>query len=122
MSNFRTWLYRQTQMRPHVFFIVPALLMILVVAIYPIIFSTGLSFFRVTFDSLERPFIGLDNFRAILSGDDYIKVFGNTLLYAAVTVTGSFVLGFGAALLLRQITPVSVSHRRQCWRRQAQRA
>ncbi|NWF70330.1 MAG: sugar ABC transporter permease [Chloroflexi bacterium] len=103
-SQLRFWFYRLTQKYTHWFFIAPALLTLLLVAIYPIVFSTGLSFFRVTFDSLQRPFVGLENFVYILTDDDYLKVFANTLLYVAVTVTGSFVLGFGVALLLRQIT------------------
>ena len=88
----------------HWFFIAPALIAVLVVAIYPIVYSTGLSFFRVTFDSRERPFVLFENFDWVLSDPDYRVVFGNTLLYVFVTVSGAFVLGFGAALLLRRIT------------------
>lgn len=88
----------------HWFFIAPALIAVLVVAIYPIVYSTGLSFFRVTFDSRERPFVLFENFAWVLSDPDYRVVFGNTLLYVFVTVSGAFVLGFGAALLLRRIT------------------
>ncbi|MBE0689697.1 MAG: sugar ABC transporter permease [Anaerolineae bacterium] len=93
-----------SQQYVHWFFIAPALLAVLVVAIYPIIYSTGLSFFRVTFDSRERPFVLFENFAWILNDPDYRIVFGNTLLYVFVTVTGAFVLGFGAALLLRHIS------------------
>ncbi|MCL4251593.1 MAG: sugar ABC transporter permease [Anaerolineae bacterium] len=101
---FRRWLYRMSQKYVHWFFIAPALIAVLVVAIYPIVYSTGLSFFRVTFDSRERPFVLFENFAWVLSDPDYRVVFGNTLLYVFVTVSGAFVLGFGAALLLRRIT------------------
>jgi multiple sugar transport system permease protein len=100
----RSGLYRQAQKRPYLFFIAPALIVLLAVAIYPIIFSTGLSFFKVTFDSLDRPFVGLDNFATNLADKDFRTVMGNTLLYVLVTVTGSVALGFGTALLLRRIT------------------
>ncbi|MFN8371279.1 MAG: sugar ABC transporter permease [Anaerolineae bacterium] len=100
----RMWLYRLTQKYTHWFFIAPALITLLLVAIYPIVFSTGLSFFRVTFDSLERPFVGFDNFAYIIGDRDYRVVLGNTLLYVLVTVSGSFILGFAVALLLRQIS------------------
>jgi multiple sugar transport system permease protein len=103
-GGFRTWLYRMSHKHIHWFFIAPALLAILAVAIYPIVFSTGLSFFRVSFDSRERPFVLFENFIWILNDSDYWAVFGNTLLYVLVTVSGSFFLGFGAALLLRRIT------------------
>jgi multiple sugar transport system permease protein len=100
----RSRLYRLTQRYTHWFFIAPALVAVLVVAIYPIVFSTGLSFFKVTFDSPNRPFAGLQNFASILSDEKYRTTVFNTLLYVLVTVSGSFVLGFGAALLLRNIT------------------
>lgn len=103
-GTFRTWLYRQSQRYVHWFFIGPALLMILVVAIYPIIYSTGLSFFRISFDSQERPFVLFENFIWVISDIDYRVAFGNTLLYVVVTVSGSFIIGFGLALLLRRIT------------------
>src|SRR5688500_16248350 len=80
LGGLRAALYRQTRKRPHVFFIAPALIVLLAVAIYPIIFSTGLSFFRVTFDSMERPFVGLENFSRIIGDDDYRIAMGNTLL------------------------------------------
>ncbi|MCC6613410.1 MAG: sugar ABC transporter permease [Anaerolineae bacterium] len=88
----------------HWFFIAPALIAVLVVAIYPIVYSTGLSFFRVTFDSRERPFVLFENFAWVLNDTDYRVAFGNTLLYVFVTVSGAFILGFGVALLLRRIT------------------
>jgi len=103
-AAFRRWLYRVSQKYVHWFFIAPALLAILAVAIYPIVYSTGLSFFRVSFDSRERPFVLLENFIWILNDSDYRIVLGNTLLYVLVTVSGAFFLGFGMALLLRRIT------------------
>lgn len=103
-DQFRVTLYRWSQKYVHWFFIAPALIMILVVAIYPILYSTGLSFFRVSFDSQERPFVLFENFIWILNDRNYWTAFGNTMLYVVVTVTGSFVIGFGLALLLRRIS------------------
>jgi len=100
----RTRLYDLSQKYTHWLFIGPALLAILVVAIYPIIYSTGLSFFQVNFSRPDTPFVGIDNFVYMLNDDRYRIVIGNTLFYVFATVTGSFVLGFGAALLLRNIT------------------
>ncbi len=104
LGGWRAALYRQTRKRPYIFYIAPALIVLLAVAIYPIVFSTGLSFFRVTFDSLDRPFVGFENFIRILEDSDYRLVMGNTLLYVLITVSGSVALGFGTALLLRRIT------------------
>lgn len=103
-SQFRVWFYRWSQKNIHWFFIAPALIAILIVAIYPIVYSTGLSFFRVSFDSRERPFVLFENFIWILNDKDYWVALGNTLLYVVVTVSGSFIVGFGLALLLRRIS------------------
>src|SRR5262249_55900075 len=51
----------------------------------------------------DTPFVGLDNFVYMLNDERYRIVIGNTLLYVLTTVTGSFVLGFGAALLVRNL-------------------
>lgn len=104
LARFRVWFYRWSQKHIHWFFIAPALIAILIVAIYPIIYSTGLSFFRVSFDSRERPFVLFENFIWILNDQDYWVALGNTLLYVVVTVSGSFIVGFGLALLLRRIS------------------
>ena len=103
-QSFSTRLYRATQRHKHWFFIAPALLIVLTVVIYPIIFSTGVSFFRVTFASQSRPFVGLQNFERMLSNDDFIESTFNTLYYVVFSVSGSFALGFGVALLIRRIT------------------
>lgn len=104
VGPLRTRLYRQTQKWAHWLFIAPALVALLAVAIYPIIMSTALAFFRVSFASQDWPFAGLDNFTWILNDARYRITIGNTLIYVAVTVAGSFVVGFGTALLLRNIT------------------
>ena len=72
--------------------------------IYPIIFSTGVSLFRVTFASQSRPFVGLQNFERMLGNDDFIQTALNTLYYVVFSVSGSFLLGFGVALLMRRVT------------------
>ena len=80
-KSFSTRLYRLTQQHKHWFFVAPALIILLTVVIYPIIFSTGVSLFRVTFASLSRPFVGLQNFERMLSNDDFLQVTYNTLFY-----------------------------------------
>lgn len=101
---FSTRLYQLTQRRRHWFFIAPALVLLLLVVIYPIIFSTGVSLFRVTFASQSRPFVGLQNFERMLGNDDFIQSALNTLYYVVFSVSGSFLLGFAVALLLRRVT------------------
>ena len=101
---FSTRLYRASQRHKHWFFIAPAVFVVLVVVIYPIIFSTGVSFFRVTFASQSRPFVGLQNFERMLTNDDFLESAFNTIYYVIFSVSGSFLLGFGVALLIRRVT------------------
>jgi multiple sugar transport system permease protein len=102
-SPVRVWLYRWSQRHLHWFFVGPALLTILLVAIYPMLYSTVLAFFRVSFDARQRPFVWFENFRWILGDQDYWIALGNTLVYVCFSVVGSFLVGFGLALLLRRV-------------------
>ena len=79
-NSFSTRLYQLTQRHRHWFFIGPALIILLLVVIYPIIFSTGVSLFRVTFASQSRPFVGLQNFERMLGNDDFIQSAQHALL------------------------------------------
>ena len=103
-NDWSTRLYRLTQRHRPWFFIAPALIILLTVVLYPILFSTGISLFRVTFASTSRPFVGLQNFERMLGNDDFLQSTYNTLFYVVFSVSGSFALGFGAALLIRRVT------------------
>src|SRR5258706_13222166 len=94
-TPWRARVYRLTQAHTPWFFILPGLIALLVVAIYPILYSTALSFFRVTFASTDRPFVGLENFASILRDEKYRTTIFNTVLYVLVTVSISFAVGFG---------------------------
>ena len=48
-------------------FIAPAFIMIAVFLLYPMIYNLALSFFNYSLASIDRPFVGFDN---------YVKMFG----------------------------------------------
>ena len=86
-------------------YLLPALIAILMVAIYPMLYSIRLAFIADVQNIYDpRPYVGLKNFHDILSDAKYGRALTNTIIYVLISVTGSFVLGFGAALLLRTIT------------------
>ena len=86
-------------------YLLPALIAILTVAIYPMLYSIRLAFIADVQNIYDpRPYVGLKNFHDILSDAKYGRALTNTIIYVLISVTGSFVLGFGAALLLRTIT------------------
>lgn len=87
-------------------FIIPTIIFLIVFNIFPLIYSLGYSFtdFRAS-TSAPANFIGLDNYRELLS-DPYIWTnFTITAKYVLVSVGGQVLVGFGVALLLNRKVP-----------------
>lgn len=81
----------------------PAVLAMLVVTAYPILYSVWLSLFRYDLRFPEgRSFIGLANYWSVLSSDLWWKALGNTLLVTIGSVSVELVLGFVLALLMHR--------------------
>ena len=82
----------------------PALFTILIVILYPMIFGLYLCF--VDYKSIGKEeiiYVGFDNFKAVLIDDIFINSISITILYVTLSVSISFILGFGLALILQQI-------------------
>ena len=87
-------------------FIVPTIVFLIVFNIFPLIYSLGYSFtdFRAS-SSDPAVFVGLQNYRELLS-DPYVwNNFTITAKYVLVSVGGQVLLGFGVALLLNRKVP-----------------
>ncbi len=87
-------------------FIIPTIVFLIVFNIFPLIYSLGYSFtdFRA---SVNQPanFIGLDNYRELLSDVHIWNNFSVTAKYVLVSVAGQVLVGFGVALLLNRSIP-----------------
>jgi multiple sugar transport system permease protein len=85
------------------FFLAPALILIVAVVIYPVIYGTIIGFFG---QAIPYPadFVGFRNFKFLLEDSKYKQSIINTLIYTFGSVSASFVLGVGAAVLLNNIT------------------
>ncbi|GAB3481923.1 carbohydrate ABC transporter permease [Amycolatopsis cihanbeyliensis] len=81
----------------------PAVLVILAVAAWPIIYSIWLSLQRydMRFPE-ERQFIGLDNYVAVLSDSYWWTAFGTTMFLTIVSVALELVLGMALALIMHR--------------------
>ena len=77
----------------------PALLFI-VFRIVPIAETLRLSVLNWDLISATKPFVGLDNFRALLQDPNFLLALSNTTTFAAVTVTASVLLALLVALPL----------------------
>jgi multiple sugar transport system permease protein len=87
-------------------FILPTIAFLIIFNIFPLLYSLGYSFtaYRV---SLNRPaeFIGLQNYRELLSDPGVWANFTITAQYVIVSVGGQMIVGFGLALLLNRKFP-----------------
>ncbi len=88
-------------------FIFPTIIFLIVFNIFPLVYSLGLSFteFRA---SLNKPpeFIGLQNYRELLSDPGIWENFTITAQYVIISVGGQMIVGFGLALLLNRSFPL----------------
>ncbi|BCJ34531.1 ABC transporter permease [Actinocatenispora thailandica] len=78
---------------------VPALLLLGGVVCYPLVSGLVTSLYKQSLVLPGRSFVGLDNFRSVLSGD-FWPALGHTLVFTIGTTAASFLLGFGLALAL----------------------
>jgi multiple sugar transport system permease protein len=87
-------------------FIIPTIAFLIIFNIFPLLWSLGYSFTDFRASSADPAnFIGLDNYRELLS-DPYIwSNFTITAKYVIVSVTGQVIVGFGMAMLLNRDIP-----------------
>src|SRR5215207_7716923 len=79
--------------------VLPALLAILAIVVYPLAFATYYSFRRVL-PNLAGEFIGLENYSMMLDDPHFAEALKTTLLFTATSGGLSFLAGFSLALLL----------------------
>lgn len=82
--------------------ILPTLIGIAVITLYPLAYAFVISFQDNRLRSQETPFIGLANYRAIVTDPEVWNSIWITLIFMVVSVAGSFVIGLLLALLLNR--------------------
>ena len=83
------------------YMILPALVIILVVALFPILYSIVLSLTASTVTGLG-PFVGLENYLEMLKNPDFLEGLNNTLIFTVVSVFFEFIIGLGIALAINR--------------------
>jgi multiple sugar transport system permease protein len=82
-------------------FVLPAILLLLLLNIFPLIYSLALSFSNVSTDNgLTFGSATLDNWRVLFADSTFWDSLKFTVLFVLVAVTAEYVLGFGLAILL----------------------
>jgi len=80
-------------------FVAPCLIVILLVTIFPTIYSLGLSFTKWEVALKEKPFIGLGNYIALFQDERFLHAILITLIVVFVGVGLELILGFSLAQL-----------------------
>jgi multiple sugar transport system permease protein len=89
-------------------FVVPALAYITLVMLYPVAYNIRMSLEDVnirTFLSGDAPFVGLDNYRTIVSDPVFRHAIKVSLIFTAGSLLFQFTIGFALALFFNQPFP-----------------
>ena len=99
----RGMLDRLDERRLGILFVVPALVLMAVVAAWPVLNAIWLSLHRYNVKVPEDyAFIGLDNYIRILSSTHWWTAVGTTLMFGIASVTLEFALGLAMALVMNR--------------------
>ncbi|GAA3234966.1 carbohydrate ABC transporter permease [Nonomuraea helvata] len=83
--------------------LLPGVVFVSVFTYYPVLRGAVIAFQQYNlFDITSTPFVGLENFRAVLGEDRFWTALRNTGTWVVVSLFFQFFLGFGLALLLRR--------------------
>src|ERR687884_1049972 len=82
----------------------PAIVTILLIAVIPLAQTVQDSLFQISlkFENAPRPFVGLDNYRSVLSDESWFNALRVTGLVAGASVAAELVLGMLIALLINR--------------------
>lgn len=83
-------------------FVLPALLLLALVTIYPIIHVFYLSFYRKLLIFGISKFVGLDNYMFLLKDDRFWNALKNTVYFTFISVSLEMIVGLGIAMLLNR--------------------
>ena len=90
----------------HLVMLSPLLIFVAAIALYPLLFSVYISFFkyRLTDPNQTRTFLGLANYSRAFADEQATRALVSTLIFVLGTVTTEIVVGLGIALLLASET------------------
>ncbi len=90
--------------RAHLWFIAPALILIVLILILPIILAAAMSLTNYSLGNPSFDWVWFENYERIFTRSTYERMFGATFRYVGVVVPFSVGLGLGAALLIHSLT------------------
>src|SRR5919202_1584135 len=100
----RGWLkeeFGSPERRTAYYMVLPALVIILVVAFYPIAYSVYLSFHKATINSAGN-FVGLQNYVVMFQNSEFVDGLKNTVIFTVASVALEFVIGLAIAVAINR--------------------
>ena len=94
----------EATVKPWVFF-GPALAVVTVYLVYPLIATVRATFYSDRFVAGERPFVGLDNYRRVLGREETWVALSNNLQWIVVVPIGAVAFGLVVAVLADRLSP-----------------
>ncbi|CAH1689471.1 Carbohydrate ABC transporter membrane protein 1 (CUT1 family) [Hyphomicrobiales bacterium] len=88
--------------------VLPAVVIVLGVVVYPVVSGVISSFYDVTLRTLNNgtvTFVGMRNFQRVFADPVFVKASVNTLIWVVLNVVAQLGLGLGLALLLHRAMP-----------------
>ena len=79
------------------FFIGPALLALVALVVYPLLYGVYISFFKTNLAN-KWDFVGLKNYISVFSDGVFVKQLGVTLKFTAIVVLAHFIIGIFLAM------------------------
>lgn len=89
---------------PAAAYLLPAMLFMVIMLGFPIVYNFVLSFFKWSLKYTDHPFIGVTNYVKILTGSKFPEILKNTLVWTFLGVALQMVIGIGLAMLVDSLT------------------
>ena len=89
--------------RAHIWFVAPAIILMLVILIVPVFVAATLSFSDYSLGNPSFEWVGFDNYAALGKYSSYKKMFIASLAYVLIVVPVSVALGLGSALMISSL-------------------
>jgi trehalose/maltose transport system permease protein len=100
----RSWFkeeFGDPERRAAYYMVLPALVVILLVAFWPVVYSVWLSLHQATVTVLG-PFVGFENYVEMFKNPDFLTGLSNTVIFTVVSVALEFVIGLAIALAINR--------------------
>ncbi len=100
----RSWFkeeFGSPERRTAYYMVLPALLIVLVVAFYPVLYGVVLSLTDSTVTSFGS-FVGVENYVEMFQNPDFRLGLSNTVIFTVASVALEFIIGLGIALAINQ--------------------